>query len=183
MLDHNQSQTVSEVAAAFEAYERALLSNDVPSLQNFFWNSPHAVRFGVTEQLYGHQEIAAFRQARVPNFSQRQELKRSISTFGDSFASVMYEYLANFDDGPRHGRQSQTWAKIEGEWKIVSAHVSLAAQPHADLQKQLSQLGLQPAASSLSTIETHFETTRALAQKLMAYPLPQHIEPAPVFQP
>ncbi|MDQ8187975.1 AtzH-like domain-containing protein [Pelagicoccus sp. SDUM812002] len=180
---HNDCQTLSEVTAAFEAYEQALLSNDVASLQNFFWNSPHAVRFGVTEQLYGHEEIASFRQARIPNFNQRQELKRSISTFGDSFASVMYEYISNYDDGPRPGRQSQTWVKIEGDWKIVSAHVSLASEPHAKIRDNLASLGLIPEGENLPSIQKHFETTAFLAGGLMAYPLPNHIEPAPVFQP
>lgn len=183
MLPLNESQAVSEVTAAFESYERALLSNDVASLQNFFWNSPHAVRFGVTEQLYGHEDIAAFRQARIPNFTQRQELNRSITTFGDAFASVMYEYISNYDDGPRQGRQSQTWAKIEGEWKIVSAHVSLASEPNRQIRDNLAALGLKPAEEDLPTVKKHFETTATLADKLMAYPLPAHIEPAPVFQP
>jgi hypothetical protein len=40
---------VAEVKSAFEAYEAALISNDVPALENFFWDSPEAVRFGESE--------------------------------------------------------------------------------------------------------------------------------------
>lgn len=183
MLMPNDPQSLAEVTAAFEAYETALLSNDVLALQNFFWESPHAVRYGVTEQLYGHSEIAAFRAARVPNFSQRTPLKKSITTIGDSFASVMYEYISNFSGGSRHGRQSQTWAKIDGTWKIISAHVSLADDPHEDTRKRLAELDLHPETECLPTIKQHFDTSSALARKLMAYPIPEHVEPAPVFEP
>lgn len=183
MPTDSESQSLAEVTTSFEAYERALLSNDVPSLQNFFWKSPDAVRFGVTEQLYGYEEIAAFRQVRIPTFNQRKQLKLSINIFGDSFASVMYEYISNYADGPRHGRQSQTWAKIQGDWKIVSAHVSLATDSLASIRENLAALGLKPADHDLPTIKKHFETSSAFAEKLMKYPLPTHIEPAPVFQP
>lgn len=183
MLFQNDSQTVSEVTAAFEAYERALLSNDVPTLQNFFWKSPLSVRFGVTEQLYGHEEISAFRQTRIPNFTSREQLKLAITTFGDSFASVMYEYISNYDDGARQGRQSQTWIKIDGQWKIVSAHVSHAVDSQDSLKQRLSELGLTPESENMPTIKTHFQTTSELAEKLMTYPLLAHIEPAPVFNP
>ena len=59
-------QTLAEVRAAFEGYEAALMANDVTAFDQYFWQAPLAVRFGVGESLFGHEAIAAFRAARVP---------------------------------------------------------------------------------------------------------------------
>lgn len=182
MISINDQSTRAEVETAFEGYEKALLTNDVPALQNYFWKSEEATRYGVTEQLYSHREISGFRESRVPNFDRRDCIKKVITTFGDSFASVMYEYITHFDSGPRHGRQSQTWVKIEGSWKIVSAHVSLASDPTEYTKQKLSELGLESPANDLATIASHLATTSSLAERLMRYPIPDHIEPAPIFE-
>ena len=44
-MELNRPDVVAEVRAAFEAYERALISNDVPTLDAFFWDDPHTVRY------------------------------------------------------------------------------------------------------------------------------------------
>ena len=62
----NLPEVVAEVTAAFERYERALVINDVAVLDELFWASPHALRYGAGEELYGHAAIAAFRSARDP---------------------------------------------------------------------------------------------------------------------
>ena len=54
----------AEVEAEFAAYERALINNDVAALDNFFLDSEHAIRYGAAENLYGAEEIKAFRAAR-----------------------------------------------------------------------------------------------------------------------
>ena len=61
-------EVVAEVTAAFNRYEKALNTNDVVTLDELFWKSPHTLRFGVGEQLYGHDQIAAFRAGRDPGF-------------------------------------------------------------------------------------------------------------------
>ena len=62
-----QGLPVSEqVTAAFARYEAALVGNDVAALQELFWRSPHTIRYGIGENLYGSDEIAAFRVARSP---------------------------------------------------------------------------------------------------------------------
>src|SRR4029077_21219846 len=60
----NDPAVVAEVAALHEAYEEALIGNDVEKLTGFFWDSPDALRFGVAESLYGAEKILAFRKAR-----------------------------------------------------------------------------------------------------------------------
>lgn len=56
-------EVVEEVRAAFMAYEKALVTNDVKALDRFFWVDDRVLRYGLAENLYGHKEIAAFRQA------------------------------------------------------------------------------------------------------------------------
>jgi len=123
--DINLPEIVTEVTRAFQAYERALVSNDIAALNTMFWNSPLTLRYGTKELLYSHAEIARFRIERGP-IDQRRTLRNTrITTFGRNFATANTEYLpANSD---KIGRQSQTWVRLSEGWKIVSAHVSLMA--------------------------------------------------------
>ena len=57
---------VAEVKAAFDRYEMALVSNDVATLDALFHDDPHTIRYGGGENLYGFDEIQAFRGARSP---------------------------------------------------------------------------------------------------------------------
>ena len=51
------------------------------TLDELFWNSPHTLRYGVGEQLYGYDQIAAFRAGRDPGFVARP---RSAEASGSS---------------------------------------------------------------------------------------------------
>ena len=67
MIDDTQlnlPDVLAEVGAAFERYERALVSNDIAVLDELFWNHPMTLRFGATENLWSYDEIAAFRASR-----------------------------------------------------------------------------------------------------------------------
>ncbi|HEV7822996.1 MAG TPA: oxalurate catabolism protein HpxZ [Burkholderiales bacterium] len=119
----NLPQVVAEVAAAFERYEQALVTNDVAVLDELFWKSPLTLRYGATENLYGHDEIAAFRGARSPAGLARTLLKLVITTYGTDFATANCE----FERGGRHGRQSHSWIRTDAGWRIAAAHVSLLA--------------------------------------------------------
>ena len=44
---------VAEVRAAFDRYEKALVSNDVPVLDELFRDDPRTIRYGAGEILYG----------------------------------------------------------------------------------------------------------------------------------
>ncbi len=59
-------EVVAEVRACFDAYEKALVNNDVPALDALFRDDPRTVRYGATENLYGYSEIKSFRAARSP---------------------------------------------------------------------------------------------------------------------
>ena len=122
MLAVNLPEVLAELTAAFEAYERALVSNDIDKLNDLFWDSPHTLRYGVKEILYSHAEIARFRRNRGPVDQRRTLRDTRITTFGRDFGTANTEYLPFGSD--RIGRQSQTWVRTPRGWKIVSAHVS-----------------------------------------------------------
>jgi 1-carboxybiuret hydrolase subunit AtzH-like protein len=118
----NDPAVLAEVTDAFQRYEKALNDNDVATLTALFWKSPLTIRFGIGENLYGHDAITAFRHAR-PNIDLRRTLSNTvITTYGDDFATTNTEF-AKRDTG-RRGRQSQTWMRTEAGWRVVSAHVS-----------------------------------------------------------
>jgi hypothetical protein len=127
----NLPEVVSELAEIYPRYEQALVSNDVDTLVAMFWASPEVMRFGVSENLYGHDELEAFRKAR-PSANLARTVKRlEIVTFSRDFASITLEFERNpphgQHGGPVQGRQSQVWVRFPHGWRIVSAHVSLLA--------------------------------------------------------
>jgi hypothetical protein len=125
MSEVNRPQVVAELTAIYERYERALVTNDVPVLQELFWNSPLAIRFGATENLHGYAEIEAFRRSRPAVNLERTIERQDVVTFGDDTGCVTIEFARTTPAGVRHGRQSQFWRKFPEGWRIVSAHVSL----------------------------------------------------------
>ena len=57
-------EVLAEVQEPFDRYERAIVSNDVATLDEMFRDDPRTIRYGATENLYGYEEIEAFRSAR-----------------------------------------------------------------------------------------------------------------------
>jgi Protein of unknown function (DUF3225) len=125
MMDINIPEMVAEVEKAFARYERALVTNDIAELDTLFWNSPHTLRYGATENLYGYDAIAAFRAGRSPANLARDLVKTVITTYGRDFATAN----AEFKRLTGTGRQSQTWLRTDEGWRVVAAHVSLLQTP------------------------------------------------------
>ncbi len=119
----NDPAVLAEVTALVDAYEVALMSNDVAALDGAFWASPHTVRLGVAENLWGFDEIAAFRVGRAGGSPPRTRLRTEVTTFGSDFAIANVEFRR--EDTGKIGRQSQTWVRTADGWKVVCAHVSL----------------------------------------------------------
>ena len=118
----NIPDVLAEVTAAFDRYKRALNENDVHVLDDSFWTSPHTVRYGLAENLYGRDEILAFRKGRSPAGTKRRLLRTAITTFGRDFATASCEFQ-RIESG-RRGRQMQTWARMPEGWRVVAASVS-----------------------------------------------------------
>ncbi|MBV7562463.1 oxalurate catabolism protein HpxZ [Pseudomonas sp. sia0905] len=113
----------AEVCAAFQRYEQALISNDIDVLDELFWHDARTVRLGAGENLYGIDEIRAFRAAR-PAAGLHRELRNTVvTTYGTDFAVCSTEFTRPGSE--RIGRQQQSWVKLDGQWRIVAAQVSL----------------------------------------------------------
>ena len=84
------------------------------------------LRYGVTENLYGYDEIAAFRAGRSPANLARDLVKTVITTYGRDFATANAEFTRS---STATGRQSQTWVRTDEGWRVVAAHVSLLPAP------------------------------------------------------
>jgi hypothetical protein len=116
-------EVVAEVKAAFDRYEKALVTNDVAVLDETFREDARTIRYGGAEILYGLDEIAAFRAARSPAGLNRSISRTVITTYGREFAVA--STLFHRDSAPgKVGRQMQTWVKFPEGWRVVAAHVS-----------------------------------------------------------
>lgn len=124
----NDPAIVAEVTAAFEAYEVALTTNDVATLDAMFWGSDAVIRYGMGENLYGREEILAFRKARPSTALARSLSRTVITTFGRDLATA--STLFHRPHQPtKVGRQQQTWVRLPEGWRVVAAHVSLIDAP------------------------------------------------------
>lgn len=123
-VEVDETKVLSEITAAFEAYERALTQNDIETVNDLFWNDPRTVRYGTKdyERQYGYAEIANFRIQRGAVRQDRKLMNRRIATFGTDFAVATTEFQMTNSD--KIGRQSQAWLRTPEGWRIVSAHVS-----------------------------------------------------------
>ena len=111
------------LTALSDAYEQALGSNNVDLLDGFFYDGSEVVRYGVGENLYGKEEIAAFRRARSGGSPPRTVLRRSITPLNNHVAVISLEFQREGSESI--GRQTQTWINTEDGWKIIVAHVSI----------------------------------------------------------
>ncbi|MDO9090169.1 MAG: DUF3225 domain-containing protein, partial [Burkholderiaceae bacterium] len=78
-LPINLPHVLAEVEAVFALYEDALVNNKVEVLDELFWRSPHTLRYGATENLYGFDAIQACRAARPVQGLARTLLKTVIT--------------------------------------------------------------------------------------------------------
>lgn len=122
MYEINIPEVRAELVAVFARYEEALVSNDIANLNELFWNSAHTVRLGLAENLYGYEQIKAFRAARAPAGLARGLRNTVITTYGRDFGTANTEFIRPPIEAV--GRQSQTWLRMPEGWRIVSAHVS-----------------------------------------------------------
>jgi hypothetical protein len=121
-------EVVAEVKREFDRYERALMTNDVAVLDAIFRDDPRTIRYGIAENLYGHDEIKAFRGARSPVGLARSISRTVITTYGrdHAVASTLYDRAST---PGKVGRQMQTWVRFPEGWRVVAAHVSAIDAP------------------------------------------------------
>ena len=127
-MDIDLPEVVAEVREAFERYEKALVTNDVATLDTLFSKDERTIRYGVGENLYGHKEVAAFRAGRPPINLMRTRARTVITTYGRDFAVASTLFHRDSLIG-KVGRQMQSWVRLEDGWKVVAAHVSIIDVP------------------------------------------------------
>ena len=117
-------EVVAEVKREFDRYERALVTNDVATLDAIFRDDPRTIRYGGAEILYGYGEIAAFRAARSSAGLASTISRTVITTYGRDFATASTLFHRPSAPG-KVGRQMQTWVRFAEGWRVVAAHVSV----------------------------------------------------------
>ncbi|HET7867083.1 MAG TPA: oxalurate catabolism protein HpxZ [Burkholderiaceae bacterium] len=123
----NQPEVLAEIRTLFDAYEHALMTNDVDALLGFFWPDPALTRYGIADRQLGYGEMVAFRHATpAPTFTRSLHNLR-ITSFGADCAVAHVEFRRS--DSTLLGMQTQTWVRLPQGWKIVSAHVSMVDLP------------------------------------------------------
>lgn len=129
-MEINIPEVLAEVTAAFERYEKALVGNDVEALDDLFFDASTTIRYGGGENLYGIEEIRAFRAARSPVGLQRTLEGTVVTAYGRDMAVASTLFRRN-SAPDRVGRQMQTWMRTPEGWKVVAAHVSVIDDPAA----------------------------------------------------
>lgn len=119
-MEINNPGVLAEITAQFNRYQQAIIDNDIAVLNELFWHDALTIRYGIGENLYGHQEIAAYRGTRDPKSILRVVGKSIVTSYGHDAATTNIE----FSRAGRNGRQSQAWIRMPQGWRIVAAHVS-----------------------------------------------------------
>ena len=112
-----------DVEAAFWAYERALMANDLEALDALFAPGPDTLRGDAAGILVGHDAISEFRKGRG-GAPAREILHVEIREITDASALVIA--ITAPSTGGR-GQQTQLWRLVDGAWRVAAAHVSLPA--------------------------------------------------------
>jgi len=122
MHERNSEAVVSEVRECFERYERALVEGDLETMTASFASDDDLVRFGIADEQRGPEQLAAWRASQPALPASRTLSNTVVSTFGGDVAVVTTHF--RYPERNLLGRQSQTWLKRDGRWRIVHAHVS-----------------------------------------------------------
>ena len=124
---HESDGDVAAVTALSDAYESALVANDVGAMDAVFWDDPRVVRFGIAEIQYGIDEIADWRKNAAPVPTNRRMLRRDVVQLAPGVVAV--DLVFRNGDDTNVGRQSQIWVEHDIGWRIVRAHVSSIVDP------------------------------------------------------
>ena len=108
---------------AFQAYERALMTNDLTELDRLFAPGPTTMRGDANGLLVGHHMISAFRGGRG-GAPPRRIVQTHVQTIDDDHALVVA--VTELERGGR-GQQTQLWARLPDGWAVTAAHVSVPA--------------------------------------------------------
>ena len=98
-MDVDLPDVIAEVTAQFARYEKALVSNDVAVLDELFRPDSRTLRYGGGENLYGYDEIMAFRAARPSVGLMRRTARTVITSYGRDTAVASTLFLSRLRAG------------------------------------------------------------------------------------
>ncbi|MFV0375312.1 AtzH-like domain-containing protein [Microbacterium sp.] len=110
----------ADLAAAFEAYERAIGANDLDALDAAFAPGADTMRGDAAGLLVGHDRISAFRSVRG-GVAPRTIAQIEYRPLADDTALITS--VSRYDGGGT-GLQTQVWQRDGDRWLIVAAHVT-----------------------------------------------------------
>lgn len=108
---------------AFWEYERALMADDVATLDRLFAPGSTTLRGDASGLLVGHEQISAFRSGRG-GAPRRRILQTHVQVTDPDHALVIA--VTELERGGR-GQQTQLWGRTPDGWKVTAAHVSVPA--------------------------------------------------------
>ncbi|MFG6503570.1 AtzH-like domain-containing protein [Microbacterium sp. P05] len=114
----------ADLRAAFEAYEHALMVDDVPALDAAFAPGPEVMRGDAAGLLVGEEALSAFRHLRG-GVAARTIERVEYRPLGEGVALLVS--VSRYRGGGR-GLQTQVWQQLDGRWVITAAHVTGKAQ-------------------------------------------------------
>ena len=114
----------ADLRQAFDAYERAIIANDLDALDAAFAPGAETMRGDAAGLLVGHDAISAFRGVRggVPPRTIERIEYRELAPDVALLVSIS-RYV-----GGGTGLQTQVWERVDGHWLITAAHVTPRAQ-------------------------------------------------------
>jgi hypothetical protein len=116
---------VHEVRRAFDAYEVALLANDLDALDEWFWHDDRVVRFAFGAVQRGWAEVSAARRSLPEQTPPRTPVSVDVVALGPDAATVFAVF--RLDESAALVHQSQVWRRVGDAWRVVAAHVSTAS--------------------------------------------------------
>ncbi len=107
---------------AFWEYERALMADDVATLDRLFAPGEHTLRGDANGLLVGHDAISRFRGARG-GAPQRRVVDTYVQVV-DATAALVVAVTELLSGG--RGQQTQLWVRRDGRWVVSAAHVAVS---------------------------------------------------------
>jgi Asp-tRNA(Asn)/Glu-tRNA(Gln) amidotransferase A subunit family amidase len=178
----SESSSVDDLETAFWAYERALMSNDLPELDRFFARGPDTMRGDAAGLLVGHSAISEFRASRGGSPA-RTIAHVEFRPLTDATALVI-AVTAPTSGG--RGQQTQLWRRDpapdgRGQWRIAAAHVALPTRfDSATWRVQAAPLIGGGKAGPLTGQSVAVKDLFAVAGFAIGAGVPQYLADAPV---
>lgn len=129
---------------AFWKYERALMSNDLKTLDRLFAPGPKTMRGDAAGLLVGHEAIGSFRGSRG-GAPARRIVETHVRVVDEAHALVVA--VTELERGGR-GQQTQLWALSADGWAVTVAHVSV---PPAALDTRIWRIVGNPLVAGAET--------------------------------